>query len=126
MISGSRTATNSDYATLKTELDKLTISEILHGGAVGFDALSERYATENRIPTKVIRPDYGKHGGKLAPLMRNLELVQLSDFVICFYSCVAPERTNGTCHTAKTAAKARKLLKEVWTRENSVFSGSLF
>jgi hypothetical protein len=114
LISGSRTATDNDYDQLKKTLDAYQPTHIVHGGAKGFDTLAQRYADDNNLPVTVIRPDYEKHAAKLAPLMRNHKLVDVADGVVCFYACAAPDRTNGTAHTAKLAEKHGKLLKEVW------------
>jgi YspA, cpYpsA-related SLOG family len=114
LISGSRTATDKDYDQVKKTLEAYQPTHIVHGGAKGFDTLAQRYADDHNLPVTVIRPDYTKHAAKLAPIMRNYQLVEIADAVICFYSMAAPERTNGTAHTAKVAATHGKLLKEVW------------
>lgn len=122
MISGSRTALTADYAKFKAILDSYEITEILHGGANGYDYFAQRYATEKGLPTKVITPNYATFGAKFAPLQRNIELVKLAEKVICFYNADYPTRTKGTHHTAKTAAKMGKLELEVWKlTETSLF-----
>lgn len=115
MISGSRTATTADYEQIKNVLDALGPATILHGGAIGADQLAQRYANEKQIPVQVIKPDYLKYK-KLAPIMRNQELVNAADAVVCFYACAYPERTNGTQHAAKYAAKNGKLKGEYWLK----------
>jgi predicted Rossmann fold nucleotide-binding protein DprA/Smf involved in DNA uptake len=121
MISGSRTAQNSDYSTFEKTLDQIAdITEILHGGAHGFDQFAQCYAEKRGIKTRIIRPDYTKGNGKLAPILRNKLLVSLSDAVLCFYADCFPNRTNGTMSAANFANGQKKLLKEVWTRKGLI------
>ena len=113
LITGSRAATfEEDYEKLKAAIVKYApeVTEILHGGARGVDTLAGRYAEENGIPVTVIRPDYGKYPARVAPLMRNTELVKLCDECIAYYKGA---QKGGTLDTATKARKAGKLLVEI-------------
>jgi len=79
---------SATYTQLEKLLHTLQPTHILHGGAKGVDTLADRYATENQLPKTIIKPDY-KNRGKHAPLIRNTELVQLADKVICIYATSA-------------------------------------
>lgn len=86
IIAGSRNF--ADYDLLKRTLArwtrKLKAVEVVSGHAEGADRLGERWALEEapklfgygRVSLKIFRPDYEKHGGKLAPIIRNSEMVE--------------------------------------------------
>jgi len=109
-ITGSRKY--SDYETMKRLLKKLAPETklIITGGANGADELAARYAAENDIELKVIRPDYNQYFSKVAPLIRNTQIVEKADKVIAFYY---KKRKGGTLDTATKAQAAGKLLSEV-------------
>lgn len=103
-------------------LAKVTDSKItmlLHGGAKGADTLAQKWADENGIKTHVIKPNYEKHG-KVAPLIRNKELVKLADITLAFYS--DDKRTGGTGHTATETIKTEKPLLEIFKTEKPKYS----
>ncbi len=115
LITGSRLCTQSDYAKLKAMIDTLRrdfqVEEILHGGAKGADQLAAQYALEHEIPTHVIKPDYKKYAPKQAPLIRNIELVDLCDFCVAMYKY---EVKGGTAYTAKYADEHSKLIGRIY------------
>ena len=82
---------------------------LLHGGAKGADALAQNWTDENKIRTQVIKPDY-ENFGKVAPLIRNKQLVKLADITLAFYA--TKNRTGGTGHTATETIKTGKPLYE--------------
>ena len=113
LISGTRKATHgNDYEKLKTAIEKHypNATEIIHGGAKGTDTLAGIYAAEKGLKVTVIKPDYSKHAGKIAPLIRNTQLVKLADCVLCYY---LKTKTGGTADTARKARTANKPLVEV-------------
>lgn len=67
---------------------------VIHGGAPGVDAMAEEFVnkTENSlkafgitIRTKVFRPKYKEYPPKQAPIMRNIEMVDLGpDICLAF------------------------------------------
>lgn len=85
-VVGSRTF--NDYNLLKEKLDdlnkKYNIVKIVSGGARGADQLSEIWARENMKPTKILYPEWKKHG-KSAGIIRNKEIVSESDYVVAFW-----------------------------------------
>lgn len=105
LITGSRRIEENDCnherlaAEIRQRYPQATL--LLHGGARGADQLAGRYAAEQSIPVQVIRPDYQQHPEKLAPLMRNTQLVQRADAVIAFYG--PNGKTGGTLDTVKKA-----------------------
>ena len=109
-ITGSRNY--QDYETLVTLLESLApeATAIITGGAKGADELAARYAKANGLELITIRPDYKKYYSKVAPLMRNTEIVERADQVIAFYY---EKQSGGTLDTASKARAAGKLLAEV-------------
>jgi predicted Rossmann-fold nucleotide-binding protein len=114
MISGSREANSAhDAQKLIEAIEKQNAHTILHGGAVGADAIANRYAETRRLVIIEIKPDYAKNG-KAATHMRNDDLLKLSDKVICYYATTYPNRTAGTFSVAQKAKKQGKLIAEIW------------
>lgn len=60
------------------------IEEIVSGGAKGVDTCARKYATENNIRLVECLPDYRKYG-RIAPLKRNLQIIDYADEVIAFW-----------------------------------------
>ena len=117
LISGSRKLDdNNTYTQLEKLLNTLRPTHILHGGAKGVDALADRYATENQLPKTVIKPDY-QNRGRHAPLIRNTELVEKADKVICVYAADRI-RKGGTGDTYRKAKRAGKLAAELIPETN--------
>jgi len=98
-IIGSRNITNIKIENyLPTD-----ISLIVSGGAKGIDTLAEKYADKNDIPKLIFLPDYKKHG-KIAPLIRNRQIVDNADIVIAFWNGFS----SGTKFTIDYAKKCGK------------------
>ena len=60
------------------------VSEIVSGGARGIDSNARDYARKNKIPLTEFLPDY-KRFGRVAPLKRNLQIIEYADIVIAFW-----------------------------------------
>lgn len=82
---------------------------VLHGGAVGADALAESYSKYNNFETKIFLPQY-KLWGKVAPLIRNSEMIQECDEVIAFWN----GKSRGTKYTIDNANKHHKKVKIIY------------
>jgi hypothetical protein len=97
----------NDYELLKSRLDiihKLKIIDlIISGGAIGADSLSEKWAKENRIPSKIFLPDWNTYG-KSAGFKRNVEIIYNSDAVIAFWDGLS----KGTQHSINLAKEYKK------------------
>ena len=104
------------------ELQKQKITMLLHGGAIGADTLAQTWAEQNNIPTQVIKPNYQKHNGKSAPLIRNKELVKLADCTLALYT---KNRIGGTWYTSKETIKAGKPLYEYLTSKELIYTPPL-
>ncbi len=114
-IVGSRTFT--DYALLEITLDDFfgyngreggryyRIAEVISGGAEGADSLAANWAKEHGVKLREILPDYATHPRKIAPLIRNEEIVEAADFVLAFWT---GDMRSGTANTLRHAREKRK------------------
>ena len=59
-------------------------TEIVSGGARGIDTCAKNYAVKNNIKLTEFLPKYEKFG-KVAPLMRNDEIIEYADMVLGFW-----------------------------------------
>ena len=123
LITGSRKFDN--YEALKNAIEeietlqKIKITILLHGGAIGADALAQRWADENKILTQIIKPDYKNYKNKIAPLIRNQELVKLAECTLALY---VKNRTGGTWYTSQETIKANKPLYEYLGTEKLIYT----
>lgn len=67
---------------------EFTPSQIISGGAIGVDMKAKQYAIHNNIPLIEILPDYEKYG-KIAPIIRNKEIVNNCDIVIAYWDGIS-------------------------------------
>jgi len=98
-IIGSRNIANIE---LSGYLPK-NISMIVSGGARGIDTLAEKYADKNGIPKLIFLPDYKRYG-KIAPLLRNKQIVDNADIIIAFWK----GHSRGTKYTIDYAKECCK------------------
>ena len=83
-IIGSRSIANIEIGKFIPE----NVTEIISGGARGIDSIAREFANKNKIKLTEILPDY-KHYGRAAPIIRNKEIVKLSDKVLAFWNGVS-------------------------------------
>lgn len=79
-------------------------SVVVSGGAQGVDAVAATRARQRGLEVVEHMPDYERHGGKMAPLVRNILIVDDSDEVTAF---PAPWST-GTWHAVGIARDKEK------------------
>lgn len=79
-VVGSRSIANADISRYIPPDADLIIS----GGAVGVDALAEKYADERGIKKMILYPDYEIYG-RNAPLIRDKLIVDNADLVIAVW-----------------------------------------
>lgn len=105
-IIGSRGFNNFSYAASKIvdiiRVNNLEPIKIVSGGAVGADAIAEKFAKRYEIPIEIFKPDWsiGKHAGHL----RNTDIVKNSDFIIAFWD----GKSKGTVDTINKAKRLNK------------------
>ena len=105
LIAGSRSFT--DYEQAKEYID-FCISNIrkeneiiiVSGGAKGADLLGERYAQENGFKIERHLPDW-KTYGRGAGVHRNKTMVEVSDYVICFWDGASRGTKSTICFSLK-------------------------
>ena len=109
-IVGSRTF--SDYNLLERHINDIAksfnIIKIISGGANGADTLGEKYANINKIPTLILKPDWGKYG-KGAGYIRNKDIINSSDKVVAFWD----GKSKGTLNSINLAKKQNKLIQMI-------------
>ena len=76
---------------------------IISSGACGIDNLAEQYADIMHISKFVLLPNY-KLYGRAAPLLRNKEMVEMSDAVLAVWD----GKSRGTMFTIEYARKQGK------------------
>ncbi len=88
----------NDYNEAKKFIDNCLLNVrkgneiiILSGGARGADALGERYADDNGFKIEKHPAEWEKHGKAAGPI-RNKEMAENCDYVICFWD----GKSNGT------------------------------
>jgi hypothetical protein len=109
LVAGSRSILDKDLVWSKLDfyLSKVRDPVIVHGGAEGADDLARRWAEWNWYLHKCFRPDYDRYHPKVAPKMRNQEMVDyLGGFrnaaVIAFHD----GKSRGTVDLIERAEKA--------------------
>lgn len=111
-ISGARIF--SDYTKFETQLlqylkdyheDKLP-DTIISGGAQGVDTLAKKFALARNIKLIEMKPNYDlyKHNPRIAPLMRNKDIINAATHVVAFPMGKSP----GTRHAISYAKKIYK------------------
>lgn len=101
-IIGSR---NLFVASLENYLPENT-TEIVSGGAKGIDNCAREYAIINNIKLTEFLPEYQKYG-RVAPLKRNLQIIDYSDMLIAFWN----GKSKGTKHVIDSCKKKNKPIK---------------
>ena len=103
LICGSRSIKNLQISRyIRPE----SCAAIVHGGAMGTDAIADSWAKANDIETVVYKPNY-KVYGKRAPLVRDEEMVEFADVTIAFWD----GKSRGTKYTFDYAKKlGRKVI----------------
>ncbi|MCP2040488.1 hypothetical protein L1281_001071 [Neisseria sp. HSC-16F19] len=97
-----------DYALLYRHLaDIAGVTEIVSGGAVGADALAERYAAERGLPLTVFKPDWSQ--GRRAGPLRNSQIVDYCDALLACWD----GKSKGTRDSIRKAEAQGKLLAVV-------------
>jgi predicted Rossmann fold nucleotide-binding protein DprA/Smf involved in DNA uptake len=81
-------------------------SEIISGGATGVDTFAEQHAAEYGLLMTVIRPDY-KTYDRQAPLIRNSQIVSMSDFVLILWDGIS----RGSLNVIMTCIRTKKPFK---------------
>ena len=110
-VIGSRSIGVADFKKyLPDETD-----EIISGGAKGVDQVAARYAEMENIKLTEIYPDYRRYG-KGAPLKRNNEIIDRSDFVLAIWD----GKSCGTRYVIEKCKKINKPVKVILFSEDEV------
>jgi hypothetical protein len=106
---------SKDFITLCNTMDKLLAEQlktntitIISGGAQGADSLGERYARLRNFDLARIKANWNKHN-KSAGFVRNKEMLNLTDAVVCFWD----EKSTGTKHMVNITKGSLKHLRVI-------------
>lgn len=93
IIAGSRGITNFNIVAKAIQDSQFPISEVVSGGAKGVDQLGERWAAQNKIPTRVFPAQWDKLG-KSAGYRRNEDMAKYANALIAIWD----GQSKGTKH----------------------------
>lgn len=79
-------------------------SVVISGGAEGVDKVAAHQARERGLEVVEHLPNYGAHGTKMAPLVRNILIVDDSDEIVAFPA----SWSTGTWHAINEARSREK------------------
>ena len=99
LIVGSRSVKNFDLVPYINE----DVDTIISGGACGIDSIAERYADVHRLSKYILRPRYDLYG-RVAPLKRNEQMVDMADSVLVVWDGCS----KGTQYTLNYSRKKNK------------------
>lgn len=102
-VVGSRQLSGYSYARFCQQMPR-NATAIISGGALGIDSYARRYALENAIPLTELLPDYAQHPGKIAPILRNRDIVNAADYVLAFWD----GKSRGTRHVIQLCLECQK------------------
>ena len=96
VIAGCRDYNNYDEAKIYIDFCLSNIRKeneivIISGCASGADAIGERYARKNGFRVEKYPANWGKYGKGAGPI-RNMQMAEASDYVICFGTVKAEEQ----------------------------------
>lgn len=115
-IVGSRNTGSVDFNHVMDELRNRMenpITEVISGGAKGYDTMAALWATLRGIAVTELRPDYEKHG-RTATFIRNRAIVDRADVVVAFWD----GKSRGTKYTLDYAGKKNKATITIYTEAN--------
>lgn len=90
-------------------------TEIVSGGARGVDTCAKNYAVRNNIKLTEFLPEYDKYG-KIAPLLRNNEIIEYADMVLAFWD----GKSRGTYYVISKCKELNKPFRVYQQRTPSV------
>lgn len=78
------------------------IDLLIYGGAYGADSCAGLWARRMDVPVRVFKPNYDRWPGHVAPLKRNIEMLDEHPDLVIAFQC------NGSSGTQHTINEARK------------------
>ncbi len=99
-VIGSRNITNFDLTPFIPE----GTTAIVSGGAKGVDSIAAAFAKRHKLELIVFKPEYDKYPGKIAPLKRNVQIVEACDMLLAIWD----GESRGTKYTIDKAKEMGK------------------
>lgn len=110
IIAGSRCINDYEVLLEAIKNSEFYITEVISGGAIGVDALGERWARSNRKNLHIYKANW-KEQGNSAGRIRNVKMAENADALIAIWDGVSP----GTKHMIETATLFKlKVYVEHW------------
>lgn len=106
-IVGSRKASLLDEETVLKYIPG-DCTEIVSGGSGNVDMMAEKIANKHNYLFKCFLPEY-KLYGKMAPLLRNIQIIENSDLVLAFWDM----KSKGTSFVIKECIKRQTPVKVI-------------
>jgi predicted Rossmann fold nucleotide-binding protein DprA/Smf involved in DNA uptake len=113
-VVGSRSI--NSYEVVKAILTQYTFTQVVSGGAKGVDTLAEQYSDEFHLEKPLVILPNWKRYNRGAGAIRNLEIVDKSDFVIAIWD----GKSKGTVISINYAKEQHKAVY-VWLVEANHF-----
>ena len=101
-VVGSRSI-GPECAAMLEEYIPAGCSEVISGGAAGVDTQARAYAVRRNIKLTEFLPDY-KSFDRMAPIIRNSEIVSAADYVLIFWD----GSSKGSMNVIMTCIKTNK------------------
>ncbi len=117
IIAGSRTITDPKVIEEAVAASGFIITEVVCGGAAGVDTLGRDWATLRGIPVKEFPADWDTHGKAAGPI-RNAQMAEYADQVICIFDVQAENK--GTKNMSKVAMNHGKRVFSHMTNFKSI------
>lgn len=111
VVSGSRDYPNKEQVLdwLERNVSPFTNDTVVVGGARGVDRWAQTWAEDSGIPVDVYPAEWDRLG-KVAGYVRNVEMIDGAQRVVCFWDGESP----GTKHAIDIALAKRKPLEVVF------------
>ncbi len=107
VVAGSRDIVDKKLVFRLLDNSKFDIYQVVCGCAKGIDSLGREWAIKNRIRVKEFPAEWEKYG-KRAGMLRNKEMVDYADAVICIWD----GKSKGTLNTIEYTEKCNKPLEK--------------
>jgi hypothetical protein len=105
LVCGSRKFSDPFHASMMIDakIASLPLCEVIHGGALGADAIADESAARHGLKVSAFYADWDTHGKKAGIIRNLLMLDQKPEFVLAFWD----GSSKGTLHTINEARKRR-------------------
>lgn len=112
-VIGSRNITNKSLIYNFLDNYYELTAEYISGGAKGVDSIVEQWCKDKNRKITIIKPDYKKYPSKVAPIIRNKEIVNESNKIIAFWD----GESKGTKSVIDYCKKINKNIEIIYVKD---------